>query len=1824
MRQVSYKRIFFLLFLLVLLSIPTVAFSYQGPDIDKPNDEIQFDVTAVPDEIRPAVIETIKMEREKMFPHDTFFVVGVFSQFDNWGYGSLAATSGKLPPDWGNSIWFIVHRDNQENRWVAALEGTADYDSLVKQAQFGLLPSEKHQFAPLDIQPQAVQSEKFKFPWHFTQQWRYTSSWHYRNALDFAPYNVARDEQWFLSSASGIARKTCDDGYQAWIRVENSTLGNTDYVHLATNTVPDNKINRNNSQGTRLGRAYDGNRGAGYYNIGSRWPWPSCNPNPKNPCNWGRRTGCCWLQYKTRCGAGTGAHFHWQLPSQNVTVDGWTIGPSGKWKKNNETRGVGAVFSSTNGKSPPPNHAPRTPTLTRPGDWAVTHDGRAPNLCWRNNGDPDGDSVKFRVVIYDSAVNADSGWISSTCWRPSKLDGHYYGYKWHVKARDSRGKESGWSGDWHFNIEAPNEPPSVSFDTANGNGASRIVSRDRDWLFRGSAHDKEGRLRLAEFRCGACDNKGGGSDSDGLSGRDDDWRITRTGMSGRNDVYFRVYDDKYGVDSRHLDLRIDLNAPATRSSLAGTRGSGGWYRSAVTVKLRAQDRATGRAAAGVATLHYRIDGGGWQTHNGASKDVTVSGNGNHTVEYYARDRVGNQESVHRITFKIDKDAPNPPPGVNETHGIASNNWQKDQNKPTFTWQASTDPVSGVWGYQLYFGPDPNGKNYQSFRASDARTWTPRPHGVPTGTYYLRGRTRDNAGNWSAWTTLYIFRYDGTPPDNPGEATHAAGVKNDTWQNVTSAADFTWPGAHDEGSGIQGYYLYWGTDPLGESANLITGERFQNPAALCGQNSTCVGYLRLRSKDNVGHEAEDWTTAFVLRYDNTPPTLDFTFSSGMTTTQTLLTLLIDAQDTGSGVKEMRISSDGQSWTNWEPYAEERPWVIPAISRQSWPVYVQVRDGVGLESPVVMHQVYLDVNAQQPRSLSYRLFDYAMSAGAGSHHSAGYQGHSTVGQVFGQPKDAPHSASPHYALTSGYEAASQALPLTVPGHDEYIFYNGIFASGVVAETMKSAVYQMRGVAGEPALPNNQTTLTSGSYQHLPGFLAAEPGVLATPTPTPSPTPTPTPTPGPKCEFPQITINEADLYTNDPHVTLSICAPNAVEMMVSNDGGFVNTQWEPYAETKAWTITTYGDYVLPRYVYVVFKNADGSIHGTYFDDIIYDPNPPTGGISTDESMPDLPLVMAGVDAGGPGDKVLTDIGSAPYIREINGVPLARPLALQSLDEEGAVNIYVNAQDDNSGIAKVQLSASEAFTDTEWQPYSALLPFEPDEGDGVKSVYARFQDDAGNISDVAQTSFVLDTLAPFGGIAMEPYILGPDVITSTVYLGADDNLSGLAEMRLSETPDFVDAPWQPYTTTVTWLVDVDNKTEGSLYVQYRDLAGNESAVAEHHYLVDKEPPLVYVEVDPSETLTQTLHIYAYDDLSDPDTMRLSNDPMMWENVVTMPYTDTVTWTFDDREVVWVQVKDAVGNWSEPYPAQAASRAPNSVQSITLSQGWTLMSFNRITASATVTAVMASMEGGYDRILGEDGSYVTTLPPGFNTLKSMEPGKAYWVHATNPGVLSVTGAVTDPGAPIELHEGWNWVGYLPEASQPVTQALTAIEGSYTRVIGDDGSFVVGLPPSFNTLKAMEPGKGYLIYMTQAATLTYPGTAEGLGALPAQEVTEVELCPDLVRTPYFREVYGVIDVAQAGQVLRAYDPRGLLVGCAQVRADGSYGLMRLYGGKEADDAATPGLLPGEEAQFALGDQTLSGVSVAWQPDYDAQRLDIPMPPVDLPNKLFLPSVQDSH
>jgi len=131
------------------------------------------------------------------------------------------------------------------------------------------------------------------------------------------------------------------------------------------------------------------------------------------------------------------------------------------------------------------------------------------------------------------------------------------------------------------------------------------------------------------------------------------WSLPRG--DGEKTVYAQCQDvagNWSGVMSATIGL--DETAPGTEISLSGTLGGNNWYISTVTVTLKAND-----ATSGVDETKYKIDGGAW---NNYSSPFEITADGTHTVEYYSKDKAGNEESSKSETVKLDTI----PPEVAET------------------------------------------------------------------------------------------------------------------------------------------------------------------------------------------------------------------------------------------------------------------------------------------------------------------------------------------------------------------------------------------------------------------------------------------------------------------------------------------------------------------------------------------------------------------------------------------------------------------------------------------------------------------------------------------------------------------------------------------------------------------------------------------------------------------------------------------------------------------------------------------------------------------------------------------------------------------------------------------------------------------------------------------------------------------------------------------------------------------------------------------------------------------------------------------------------
>lgn len=1306
-----------------------------------------------------------------------------------------------------------------------------------------------------------------------------------------------------------------------------------------------------------------------------------------------------------------------------------------------------------------PNTAPAVPTLNSPADGHAAEDGKAPALCWRNVSDPEGDQVEYYAEVYDSPVNANSGWIRSTCWRPASLDGNYHTYQWRVKARDlSHQAQSSWSVTRNFSIEAPNQPPSIAFTTANGVAipTSRLVqSNVRDWIFQGTASDVDGQVAQIKFQCSG-DNCGVAHSQNGLT----TWTYERRNIAGQNNLHFLAYDDDGAVaQSGRLDLRIDLAAPMTALSLNGDSNRANWptwFTAPVQVRLQAEDKGTGNARADVKQIHYRLNGGAWQTQSGAVKTFTVSGDGVHTVEYYAEDKVGNLENSRQVTFKLDATPPTAPGKTTETHGVLSGQWQKEWNDPNFTWAPSSDSTSGVWYYQVAWN--------NTLQVSNSAGYDPLP--VRTGSYPLSIRAVDRAGNISAQGGQFIFKYDGTPPPSPALQNNS-GIASGVWQKQVRTANFSWPVPNDEGSGIAGYNLYWGASITGTSTSLISTNSFVNNTPICAENEAAIRFLRVRSQDNV-----DWQSQWVdyaVAYDGAPPTASLVANYGLAlTNQTSVFLDIAAADEGSGVTLMRLSSDGSNWIDWTAVVTETLWEIPALGRREHTIYLQVADKVGNLSQVVTDTVFLDVNPARPRSDNFWMWDEMVTSGGKALTSTTYSMLSSVGQpmVTGQaPGQSPVSAN--YKMDTGFQAGSQAAPILRPTYMTYSQTGYIVAGGGTgAAALESTGLQMRGTLGQPA---GVRTITSTNFILFSGFWGGAGYNLKPPVSPPLPPPAP---PLPECEFYSIAINDDVPFTVSPVVSLTLCGPDPVEMMLSNTAEFSATNWQPYTQTLAWTLAVTGTSIQPRSVFARFKDGSGAIYGDFSDDIIYDPNAGWG-----QAVFDLTDLVSETHKLASGMAVMGGIGTSRSMRVTN---------------EDGVDLFLSANDDSSGLADIQVSEYSGFVDNEWQPYSAIVPVSLSQGDGVKTVYVRFRDNAGNVSEPASASLLVDTEPPFGGVAVADQIVGPKFITVTAYLGAIDELSGVADMQISSESSFTDIAWQPYTFSLSLPISITNEGQGAFFVRYRDAAGNISDIVSDTYVIDTTPPLVYVEVTAGDSLTRTVTILAHDELVDAAVMHISNDPLMIDQVTTLTYTQVITWTFDEREVVWVQVEDAVGNVSEPYPAFAGAQLMSS--DLALVPGWNLVSWPLSPVSRNLTDILLALDGICDQAwtysaLDEEAPWKEW--PG--DLAETDETTGLWLHVTEPVSLTLSGW-RPKTTEIALGAGWNLVGYPAQTAYSVEEALLSLTGKYTRVLAFDPTdsadpwkeYNVNTPSYVNDLAMLQPGLGYWINVTEACVWIVP------------------------------------------------------------------------------------------------------------------------------------------
>ena len=181
---------------------------------------------------------------------------------------------------------------------------------------------------------------------------------------------------------------------------------------------------------------------------------------------------------------------------------------------------------------------------------------------------------------------------------------------------------------------------------------------------------------------------------------------------------------------------------------------------------------------------------------------------------------------------------------------------------------------------------------------------------------------------------------------------------------------------------------------------------------------------------------------------------------------------------------------------------------------------------------------------------------------------------------------------------------------------------------------------------------------------------------------------------------------------------------------------------------------------------------------------------------------------------------------------------------------------------------------------------------------------------------------------------------------------------------------------------------------------------------------------------------------------------------------------------------ESGVGTWSEVWSFQVVE---NFTQLITLNQGWNIISTYLIPANDSLEVIFKDIKSNIVLVKDNDGhTYIPEYE--INDIGGWNSSTAYYVYSSIDQTLSITGLKIDPvSKPVSLTHGWNMIPYLRTSDIPIETALESLVTNSNLIIAKDNGGNVYVPEyGINTIETLRPGLGYLIYIQNDATLTYP------------------------------------------------------------------------------------------------------------------------------------------
>jgi len=204
-----------------------------------------------------------------------------------------------------------------------------------------------------------------------------------------------------------------------------------------------------------------------------------------------------------------------------------------------------------------------------------------------------------------------------------------------------------------------------------------------------------------------------------------------------------------------------------------------------------------------------------------------------------------------------------------------------------------------------------------------------------------------------------------------------------------------------------------------------------------------------------------------------------------------------------------------------------------------------------------------------------------------------------------------------------------------------------------------------------------------------------------------------------------------------------------------------------------------------------------------------------------------------------------------------------------------------------------------------------------------------------------------------------------------------------------------------------------------------------------------------------------------------------------------------DSNGLLTAQLMPGSGTVTALYGILSAAASVNIVMNsflINIHAGWNLLSTTLVPWDTYIPNLLASIDGQYDRVLWYDPqdanpwrSFRVGSP--LNTLTDINNTMGFWLHATADTVLTIYGSL--PGnTSIQLHAGWNLVGYPSMVPTPASDALAGTGADQIAVYNSVSPFLIDGITDLSSV-TMVPGAGYWVHVNASGSWNVTNAGPG-------------------------------------------------------------------------------------------------------------------------------------